>query len=1296
MKNEQLPPDVIRDARAIDLVQLAESYGVKMAKQGKDFFGCCPFHAEDTPSFTIFRKDNGPQRFQCFGCGASGDSVQFVMDYEDLKFRDAVRRLVGNLPATGNAPTPAAAHVPAEPEEVWMPVMPVPDSAPMTPDSIHRKIKGQWVSITASRRWTYRNANGEELGHVLRFDLPGGGKEVLPLTWSASSLTGELQWRWLSFPKPRPMYGLDKLAENPDAQVLVVEGEKAADAAQELFLSLGVPMSKLVVVSWPGGVKAIKHVGFSPLADRAVALWPDADQKPYPTNHDRAGVIMPFLEQPGTVAMLDVWAAIRESASRVKFIMPPEGVPDGWDLADAPPPGFSLLAHIKSSSVDPATLVQANEPAEPVRPIDPVKPDAPATKPDVLGDDGEDGEDVQSEGYFSILGYNRETYYVFQQEARQIFEYTKGDFTDTGFIALAPLHWWETNFPSEQSGFSKKLAANWFVRRARARGIYDPSRTRGRGAWIDQGRVVLHLGNTLYVDGVKTDVTKIASRYVYELDRALPDLSSVALTVAEGRWLLDVAKMFRWNRAASAPLLAGWVALAPLCGAMKWRPHIWITGGAGSGKAQPHSAGVLTPTGWKTMGDIRVGDLMSTPDNGFARVRGLFPQGVKPVYKLTFADGRVTRATGDHLWKVRVKHDWRIRTTDEMREILGRKTRASVSLAIPLCEPMTVRNGGSAAMLPLHPYVLGIMLGDGSFGYADGYGASGTSSLTCFDPEIVDRARRLLEGSDFNFFDTRVDGQYRLGDLSRYGRATRQTIKDLRLLGTKSDTKFIPRAYLDASVADRIELLKGLMDTDGHAGDGGSISYCTTSERLRDDFIELVRSLGGMASYSVKIPTYTYNGEKRTGLPAYNINIRLRDPTIAFSLQRKLDRVSADHQYADCLYLNVASIELDGEEECSCIAIDHPDRLYVTDSFVVTHNTSILNEYVHALIDGIALFAQGNSTEAGIRQTLHTDARPVLFDESESNEEKDRLRIQGVLSMIRQASSESAALTLKGTSHGASLNFHVRSMFALASIQVALKHQADMERLAVLALRQKRAGEDSAADQWRAVQSEFAKIRNDETLPGRLFRRSVDLLPVTMQNIAVFTRAAAEKFGSQRDGDQYGTLMAGAWSLQSDALATPKQAREMLDAYDWDDHMEHAETNESQVALGALMGAMVSLQGGAKCTIHELVMLACGRPVPGAPELTPTEAGAALKRLGLKAEGGSLLLANRMLPPLEEIMRHSQFAADLRGQLLRLPGAARYPKVIRFGGALDRGYSIPLQPLLDETVPGVAPPSAPF
>ena len=382
-----LPKDVVDDARNTDLVSLVDSYGVKLDKKGKDYFGLCPFHTEDTASFTVYRKGNEPQKFCCMGCGAQGDAIQFVQDYEGLKFRDAVRRIVGTLPDTGNAPAKApASKLPAEPEEYWMQITPVPDSVPITPDTIRRKIKGEWVSVKASRRWHYRSADGETLGYVFRFDMPNGGKEVLPLVWAVSSETGECQWRWLSFSKQRPMYGLDRLAENPNAQVLVVEGEKAADAAQDIFAGLGIPADKLVAVSWPGGGKAIKHVDFSPLADRSVGLWPDADMKTYPTNHEHAGVLMPFLEQPGTVAMLDILRAIRETAARVRFILPPANVPDGWDLADPAPPGFDLRKHIRhnvmaaedvekrfsltpissvpADAIHPVWFVQTTDPAE--------------------------------------------------------------------------------------------------------------------------------------------------------------------------------------------------------------------------------------------------------------------------------------------------------------------------------------------------------------------------------------------------------------------------------------------------------------------------------------------------------------------------------------------------------------------------------------------------------------------------------------------------------------------------------------------------------------------------------------------------------------------------------------------------------------------------------------------------------------------------------------------------------------------------------------------------------------------
>lgn len=915
----------------------------------------------------------------------------------------------------------------------------------------------------------------------------------------------------------------------------------------------------------------------------------------------------------------------------------------------------------------------------------------PATEPEPAmpepPDDDEEDQSGPATGYFTILGYDHDRYYVFQHERKQITVMTKGDLTETGLITLAPIQWWEREFPSDK-GLNKKAAVNWFVRTAHAQGIYDPSRLRGRGAWVDAGRIVFHFGNVLWVDGKPTDVTKIESRYTYELERSLPNPDVEPLTAEEGGHLLEIAEMFRWTKPASAPLLAGWVALAPLCGALRWRPHIWLTGGAGSGKAQPHSAKVLTPTGWRTMGELKVGDMVSTPDNGYARILGVYPQGRKPVYRITFADGRSTRATGDHLWKVRIKHEWRIRTTEQMLEILGRQTRTSRSLAVPLCEPMTVRNGGSALMLPLHPYVLGLMLGDGQFANESGASSTGTNLLTVFDHEIVERAREKLEGSPFNFFDTNVKGRYRLGDLSRYGRKTRETIKELRLLGTRSGDKFIPRAYLDASIEDRIELLKGLMDTDGYIGDRGGMSFCTVSPRLRDDVVELVRSLGGIASVSEKRTSYVYNGEKREGQIAYNINIRLRDRAMASSLPRKLERVGDGYQYEDCLYLNVLSIEPDGEEECSCIAIDHPDRLYVTDDFVVTHNTTVLNEYVHALLNGMDVYAQGNSTEAGIRQTLRSDALPVLFDESESNEESDRKRIQGVLALIRQASSESAARTLKGTAGGDAMHFHIRSMFALASIQVGMKYQADWERLTVLALRPKRddGSEEEKqrnAEEWRQIKEALYGIGRDEKLPARLFRRSLDLLPVTLKNIDVFAEVAGLKFGSQRDGDQYGTLMAGAWSLTHDGIATPEEARAWLDQYDWSEYLENADTEESVKALSALLEAQIRLGGGVTVNVYELVKRASGANVP-ALAIDVEQADAALQRHGMKIRGDRLLLSNNS-QELRRLVAGTPYEADLRGQLLRVKGADRYNnRTQKFNGIDSKCISLPLSEILEE------------
>lgn len=187
------------------------------------------------------------------------------------------------------------------------PMAPVPSNAPSPPD--HHPSKGQW-----SARWTYRDATGAVLGYVVRIDAEDG-KQVLPLTcWREA---GELRWRWKGFSDPRPLYGLDHLAQMPTSPVLVVEGEKTADAARDRFPGFAV-------VTWPGGSKATGKVDWSPLAGREVTIFPDADA-------------------PGRKAADDVARrASAAGADAVSVVNVPTFLPDGWDLADEWPVGFGL------------------------------------------------------------------------------------------------------------------------------------------------------------------------------------------------------------------------------------------------------------------------------------------------------------------------------------------------------------------------------------------------------------------------------------------------------------------------------------------------------------------------------------------------------------------------------------------------------------------------------------------------------------------------------------------------------------------------------------------------------------------------------------------------------------------------------------------------------------------------------------------------------------------------------------------------------------------------------------------
>lgn len=221
--------------------------------------------------------------------------------------------------AKAETPASSAETKPPTRRTLWAPVLPVPDEAEYPP-------KAHVVRGAPEAQWAYRDGGGRLLGYICRFRTSDGGKEVLPLTWCRHDTSGKHGWRWISFAAPRPLYGLDRLAERPEATVLLVEGEKCADAARDA-------LPDLVSVAWPGGSKAVDKADWSPLAGRKVVLWPDADAQ----THKHTGELLPESLQPGSLAMQRIaviLAGLGGKLWRVR-IPPPGEKPGGWDVADA-------------------------------------------------------------------------------------------------------------------------------------------------------------------------------------------------------------------------------------------------------------------------------------------------------------------------------------------------------------------------------------------------------------------------------------------------------------------------------------------------------------------------------------------------------------------------------------------------------------------------------------------------------------------------------------------------------------------------------------------------------------------------------------------------------------------------------------------------------------------------------------------------------------------------------------------------------------------------------------------------
>jgi hypothetical protein len=367
---------------------------------------------------------------------------------------------------------------------------------------------------------------------------------------------------------------------------------------------------------------------------------------------------------------------------------------------------------------------------------------------------------------------------------------------------------------------------------------------------------------------------------------------------------------------------------------------VFVDGPAGTAKAQPLDARILTPSGFIAMGDVKINDLVYTQSGNTTKVVGVFPQGVKKIFKVSFSDGTSTECCDDHLWLTQTYYDrtyrekvngrrikqpkfGTVKTLKEIRHTLHVGNSKNVNHSIPVCEPIKFNENKHI----IHPYVLGVLLGDGCI--------TQHTVFTTADSEILEKLNNLLPAEHSINKVKNDDISYRITGSGRKNLILEE-LKRLDLIGCSSSTKFIPTEYLYDSIDNRLSLLQGLMDTDGWIDKQGGIGFNSVSHKLIEGVRFLVESVGGLCGkLRLNNTWYTYAGVKKEGKPCYALTINC--PFIPFSLSRKKLKIKQRRKYFPIRY--IVNVEEAGEKQAQCIMVDDDSHLYLTNNCIVTHNT---------------------------------------------------------------------------------------------------------------------------------------------------------------------------------------------------------------------------------------------------------------------------------------------------------------------------------------------------------------------
>lgn len=366
---------------------------------------------------------------------------------------------------------------------------------------------------------------------------------------------------------------------------------------------------------------------------------------------------------------------------------------------------------------------------------------------------------------------------------------------------------------------------------------------------------------------------------------------------------------------------------------------------------QPMYSKILTPKGFVSMEDAYVGMKICGTNGTIQEITGIFPKGEKEIYEVEFANKGVVECCSDHLWTViNTGTLYNKKETKTTQQLLSDYSSIMTcgKLRSRYYTPNTeVEFYTNTEEMPLDPYLVGVLLGDGSL--------SGTGSIEIsigLKKEHILKKLILPDGiyssvnycEDKNYFRVKLNGRN-----TNSGRNIADDLRSLGLFGTKSKTKFIPKSYLYSSLGNRKALLQGLIDTDGHINKKGLFEFSSVSKEMAQDFADLCRSLGKTVSVS-KL-------DRKEGSSYSMTSIYRVTELKGYKYGDKITRIAPTGKIT----------------KMQCIKVSNPDNLYITDNYVVTHNTTstivLASSVAKAVMQSGAKFPQAYARE------IEADAR---------------------------------------------------------------------------------------------------------------------------------------------------------------------------------------------------------------------------------------------------------------------------------------------------------------------------------